>query len=59
MKHAIVAFFATASAAMAHTGHPVVAEGAQGHDLTHLLIGAVLVTAATGVWLIQRRRAEG
>lgn len=59
MKHAIVAFFATASAAMAHPGHPVVASGAEGHAASHVLIGLALVVAAVGVWLIQRRRAEG
>lgn len=59
MKHAALAFFASASAAMAHEGHPVVAPGAEGHALTHSLIGlALVVVAAVGVYLVRRRRAE-
>lgn len=59
MKNAAIAFFATASAAAAHPGHPVVATGTEGHALSHTLIGLVLVAAAVGVWLFQRRRSEG
>ena len=59
MKYAALAFFASASAAMAHEGHPVVAPGAEGHAATHSLIGLALVVAAVGVYLVRRRRSEG
>ncbi|WP_420569652.1 hypothetical protein [Thalassovita sp.] len=59
MKYAALAFFASASAAMAHEGHPVVAPGAEGHAVTHSLIGLALVVVAAGVYLLRRHRAEG
>jgi hypothetical protein len=59
MKFAPLAFIASASAAMAHEGHAVVAPGAQGHALTHSLIGAALVVAAVSVYLLRRNRSEG
>jgi len=59
MKYAALAFFASASAAMAHTGHPVVVSGAQGHAATHSLIGLALVVVAAVAYMVQRRRSEG